>query len=164
MTETEIAWLAGWLEGEGCFSLTSGSSPTITVAVTDKDVIERAAKLVGGKASPIKKYKGHVKQVYRIGLHGQKAIDVMTAILPHMGERRGTKISEILNYYKGKPDRIAARSARHSEFMKNKWKSPDYQEYMKPIVAAGVINAAKRRRLLGCGPRDSKGKFIAKGL
>ena len=55
MTEIEIAWLAGLLEGEGSFGLTGYAAkkskvfPTISLAMTDLDIIERAGALIGGQ-------------------------------------------------------------------------------------------------------------------
>lgn len=57
MTEIEVAWLAGLLEGEGSFGLdtralhkykvsTAPPAPYIKISMVDKDVIERVAVLV----------------------------------------------------------------------------------------------------------------------
>lgn len=50
-TENEAAWLAGLLEGEGSFitlQLPDGRErPIISLQMTDQDVVERAAQIVG---------------------------------------------------------------------------------------------------------------------
>ena len=41
MTEAEWAWLGGLFEGEGCIAWTGKNSVTLTVNMTDRDVVER---------------------------------------------------------------------------------------------------------------------------
>jgi hypothetical protein len=57
MTETELAWLAGWLEGEGTFVVTSGVSPSngkryprvrVNVTSIDREPLEKAQAIAGG--------------------------------------------------------------------------------------------------------------------
>lgn len=54
MTQIELAWLAGWLEGEGSFYyiLSHGNSPRILIQVfsTDIDVLQKASRLMESKA------------------------------------------------------------------------------------------------------------------
>jgi hypothetical protein len=50
MKDTELAWLAGLWKGEGSFKKPAPSAPNlplVTVSMTDQDVIERAANLMG---------------------------------------------------------------------------------------------------------------------
>ena len=42
----DIAWLAGLLEGEGCFRLDKGKYPIIRLGMGDEDVVVRAASLM----------------------------------------------------------------------------------------------------------------------
>lgn len=49
-SDIEIAWMAGLLEGEGCFTAEGGQRarfryPRITLGMTDRDVVERASVL-----------------------------------------------------------------------------------------------------------------------
>ena len=50
LTLKEIAWLAGLLEGEGSFGayVKGSQSPCIQFSMCDKDVLERAANMLGG--------------------------------------------------------------------------------------------------------------------
>jgi ERCC4-related helicase len=96
MTDIEAAWLAGFLEGEGCF-VYRGNSPKVQVCSTDKDVIEKAAALmmdlvkINTSARPAPR-----KTVYTTMACGNRAIKVMSAILPYMCTRRAEKIRSIL--------------------------------------------------------------------
>jgi LAGLIDADG DNA endonuclease family protein len=103
MTSTERAWLAGLLDAEGCFYTRRGSDrpglrPVISVKMADRDLIERAAALVGTKyiqVRPPDTPRG-TKTQYAISVFGQRAIDIMEAIYPWLGERRRARIEEIL--------------------------------------------------------------------
>lgn len=105
MTSDSFEWLAGLLEGEGCFSLRHANDPgrrtvpEIRISMTDRDVVERAACLLGGNAvhtlSPTNFSK---KPSYVTSVAGSKARLIMTHILPLMGDRRQAKIRELLDF------------------------------------------------------------------
>lgn len=95
--EADILWLAGLLEGEGSFTLNRGLFPTIGLAMTDYDVVEKAAKIMGVNNIYLeKKTKQGWKDAYRAQLIGYHAVRVMERIKPYMGERRTKKINEVL--------------------------------------------------------------------
>lgn len=107
-----IEWLAGLLEGEGCFSSAiSGSSglyrtPFISLVMTDYDVVEEASKvifLVGGRSTKLsKRALPSGKIAHSLFMTGLPAAKVMWTILPHMGERRAWKIRSILKAWEPK--------------------------------------------------------------
>lgn len=106
MTKTEIAWLAGLLEGEGWFgdfALRSGKrrTPGISLCMTDRDVVERAAKLMGDRHVSHLPAKPPRQAKYEVRLSGGPAISVMRTVLPYMGERRGEAIETLLWLYEG---------------------------------------------------------------
>lgn len=51
MNDLELAWVAGLLEGEGCFTVKGNAGIKRNIAVrcqmTDKDVLDRLATFVG---------------------------------------------------------------------------------------------------------------------
>ncbi len=109
MRKLDIAWLSGWLEGEGYFG-TGVGTPVFVVNSTDRDVVERAATLIGHcKVVPIKMQQPHWKQQYRIQLYGAKAAFVMETVKPFMGQRRRAAIDAALNYFYGKEERKRLR-------------------------------------------------------
>ena len=101
MTDIDAAWLAGLLEGEGYFQITKPkpNHPTqvlIRLAMTDKDVVEKASKLlnvpINCKAQTTEK-----KTIYSISLSRKDDVEkVLLQILPHMGSRRSERITECL--------------------------------------------------------------------
>ncbi len=102
----DIAWLAGLLEGEGCFRIRDGrTTPLILLGMTDSDVVDRAAALLGSHdlhvyESPV----GHKTQ-FRLRVGGRKAAAWMMTIYPLMGERRQAKIRETLATWRSAPGR-----------------------------------------------------------
>lgn len=120
MTETELAWLAGLLEGEGCFYLDAspsrlrrGARPAIgvTLQMTDEDVVRRAAHLMDSPSVYMEKRKtaapNHLPS-YRTGVYGAKAEWLMYILLPFMGNRRSERIRELLamdnlSHHEGRP-------------------------------------------------------------
>lgn len=91
-----IAWLAGILEGEGYFSLSP--SPTITLSMTDEDIVRKVAQIF--KRPYNLNPKAGSKMQYRVNVCGTPAIEWMFTIYSLMGERRKFKITEIINEWK----------------------------------------------------------------
>lgn len=97
MGDRDLYWLAGLLEGEGAFDLHRGRYPRIRLGMTDRDIVGRAATLLGGKVRLSLKPRPN-KATWHVEVSGAKAVEIMTAILPHMGSRRSAKIAEILGH------------------------------------------------------------------
>jgi len=94
MKDTEIAWLAGLLEGEGCFYFRGTSY--IKLQMTDEDVIRRAADLMGRTYRRAEPRGSQKKVVFSFELCAGHAIEFMKLILPYMCSRRTAKINEII--------------------------------------------------------------------
>lgn len=117
MNNDDLLWLAGLLEGEGSFSARAPKdrphSRTLLVQIhmTDRDVIERAARLMGSCAVYVssKKTKGQ-KSIFRCYLTGHRACELMRRLLPHMGERRTGQINKALVEWENRP--VALRERR----------------------------------------------------
>lgn len=105
MKNFEIAWLAGLLEGEGCFYNYRSSSGKIDIRIelgmTDFDVVDRVAVLfreVFNRQCSVKirSKKPPHKTMYKVTICGYAAERVMRAILPFMGKRRSARIMGLL--------------------------------------------------------------------
>ena len=106
MTENELHWLAGLLEGEGSFLFANGCSPTISLQMADKDVIERAASIMGVRLrSPYISPKPNTKTLWICGAHGDIALHLMQELLPLMGHRRAHAIESVLEKSALRPGR-----------------------------------------------------------
>lgn len=113
LTDTEIAWIAGLIEGEGSISIrnrgkdryevsTAPPEISIKIAMTDKDVIEKFSKLVDKSYFSLKRKTVTNKTVYQISVsQKEKVIYLLESILPHMGQRRTQRITEALQHLYG---------------------------------------------------------------
>ncbi len=102
MNSTTKHWLAGLLEGEGSFMAGPPSKPNlpiITVNMTDKDVIEKVAELFETKVCFLKRREQKWKDNYSARVKGKKAVEMMKALKPLMGERRQQQIEKALASY-----------------------------------------------------------------
>ena len=103
----EILWLAGLWEGEGSFLITGKryKSPRMQLKMCDKDVICRAADLMGytGKIYSYQPEPKGWSRNYMLVLEGSDAVIWMLRLLPFMGKRRTRQIWATLTAYGKKP-------------------------------------------------------------
>ena len=111
-----LAWAAGILEGEGCFSIfkrvrASGNEVvtcSILCEMTDEDVILKLKDILGvGNISHRlndKRSDNMVrKQSWILSIQKQKDVfDTLVYVMPHLGKRRLAKATEIFNQLEGK--------------------------------------------------------------
>jgi len=106
--QTEIAWLAGIIEGEGTFVWNGGKKkvPSMLVASTDLDVVEKIRDLVCPDRD-IKTYRlneKNCKPIHRISITKRVVLEeLLEKIRPYMCERRGKRIDEFLTWYENNP-------------------------------------------------------------
>lgn len=93
LDRVDAAWLAGLLDGEGCFDSPRGL-PRIRVGMTDHDVVLRAADLM--TASTHLELRAPRKPMLRAQVTGDRAVGIMRAVLPWLGSRRSAKVTEIV--------------------------------------------------------------------
>ena len=105
----DIYWLAGWLEGEGCFSLyQDGNSKQFRIefSSTDLDIIERVVKIMRTHEKIYERKRTLTnngtlrKQDYYVHIRGSLAIQWMMTIYSLMGTRRKSKIKEVIIEWK----------------------------------------------------------------
>lgn len=89
MKDSDIYWLAGLLEGEGCFS-NGKKAPQLRlrVGMTDRDIIERAATIMGCKSIYTVVPKTPRKTYYEATIYGRTAASWMMTLYVLMGKRR----------------------------------------------------------------------------
>lgn len=113
----DIAWLAGLLEGEGSFGITNGS-PWIQFQSTDKDVVQRAALILSFEFRD-NQYKprgpAYYKPVWGLSLHGIRAIAWMMTLFVLLGERRQSKVREVIEAWKA--SKAMPRASRGTRLM-----------------------------------------------
>jgi hypothetical protein len=105
MTDTELHWLAGLLEGEGSFSPgppSAKNSVRIMLTMTDEDVVARVAQLWGVAYHEVRRDRCEAhgwKPNFYVHLRGRPAVDLMQRMAPLMGLRRQQQIERALSSY-----------------------------------------------------------------
>ena len=98
ISDAEIAWVAGILEGEGCWTHRNARTHWwIAVRMTDKDIIDRLEAVTGvGQISPARPQKSNYKMAWAWQVSVQPHREWLTTIVwPWLGERRRAKIREL---------------------------------------------------------------------
>lgn len=113
MTELELIWAAGILEGEGNFSYRETETTKhnkrkrklrVRLSMTDIDIVIKMRNIINPGGSfhreerSAREYKDGYKRKdsYICQVEGFKAEVIMKAILPYMGKRRSEKIQDCL--------------------------------------------------------------------
>jgi hypothetical protein len=99
-----LVWLAGLTEGEGCFgALTSWGrvQPFIDIAMSDEDVVRKAANLFGTKVhKKLDGRKPQYKAQYKLRVTGRRAVGWMMTFYPLLGMRRQERIRTVLERWR----------------------------------------------------------------
>jgi hypothetical protein len=117
ITTIEIAWLAGLVEGEGCLSYGrtdrrypgKANSIRIHVGMSDRDVIERAAAILGTRLlgpyppSPAHRDGSIRKDQWRVIVTQSLAASWMMTLYPLLGQRRQAAARECLAFWRAYP-------------------------------------------------------------
>lgn len=107
---SSIAWAAGILEGEGCFSYHKKANRpntylcSIHCEMTDEDVLESLHNIFGvGKFYKINQRIGNRKQSWRWVVYRQEDVfNILIKILPYMHSRRRQKIETLFGFLEEK--------------------------------------------------------------
>lgn len=146
-TAEQVAWAAGLFEGEGY--MTGGRPPSrpnrvqvvVGLAMKDRDIVERFAAVAGcGSISERPPAKENWSLIFdwRVS-EAEKVRDVVSLLLPFMGERRRAKADEVL--------RLCAEIRPHNE---KKTRCPAGHELagsnlvLEPFTKNGVAYTARR--------------------
>lgn len=104
MTEVEIAWIAGIIEGEGSITIKNYGSerpedyPILRVAMTDEDIIRRIHRITNvGNVNYTADRGPNRKPCWTWAVRARDDVkEMLQAIFPWMGIRRSGKIEEAL--------------------------------------------------------------------
>lgn len=101
LTPEQIGWIAGIFEGEGCIHYTKArNAPTMTMQMTDRDVLQRFHALVGGTlyGKPCREGTEETKAVWRWNAYGWPSTKRFFGKVGHLlGKRRSAKFRETLS-------------------------------------------------------------------
>lgn len=97
MRTVDIAWAAGFLEGEGSFQKSRYSIRTDASQV-QREPLERLQKLFGG---PIyRRYQRGTDEIHTWAVHGQMAASIMMTLYVLMSPKRQRQILKCLGFWK----------------------------------------------------------------
>ena len=115
MKAEQIAWAAGILEGEGCFSKFDRKYPSgnthstcaIHCEMTDEDTIVKLKEILGvGNINYRENHRkdGRIrKPTWILSVQKQKDVfDTLIRVMPHLGVRRLGRAKELFNYLEEK--------------------------------------------------------------
>ncbi|VTU42462.1 hypothetical protein H6P1_00192 (plasmid) [Variovorax sp. PBL-H6] len=151
-----IAWLAGYLEGEGSF-LRNSKRVAISLQTTDFDVAQRVAGLMNAKVHPVSQAAAHHKQAYAVHVTGKRAVYYMQLVQPYRGVRRRIRIDECLDAVAQNSQhrkRLGQASARISDSaLLAAWLGRGEGVSLRAFsnsVGIGRSSVSRRLNILGC--------------
>lgn len=106
LSNDDLHWLAGLLEGEGSFMPgppSSARTPVVAVHMTDEDVVARVARIFGRKVQVVRPRSVRWQTSYMVRVQGAKAVYWMQLLRPLMGSRRQGQIDRALACYAPRP-------------------------------------------------------------
>ena len=88
MKDVDAAWLAGYIDGDGCITLSSSVkkvSPVLHIDSCDREMLDDVVRLCGGHIVNKTKSKDHHRQAYTWRLKGtQKIQGILRYVRPFM--------------------------------------------------------------------------------
>lgn len=107
ISDTDLHWLAGIIEGEGCFTLSGNKycQPTIKIGMTDHDIMLKVHKLLSCGTICERKSNNGYKTQWIVRVYSKDAVEWMNILYPLMGSRRKLAIEEVLSKTRWKSPR-----------------------------------------------------------
>lgn len=96
MTETDIAYAAGFFDGEGCITISKNGAVDIRVTNTAKNVLIRLQNIFGGSIT--NRTQRANKTQYTYSFYGENAIEFIKLIKPYLIDKL-PQAEAILEYY-----------------------------------------------------------------
>lgn len=96
-SDVQIAWVAGLIEGEGWFGTRGGGRPTVEVASTDRDVIDRLRAWTGVGTIDGPYVRPNRKPYFKWRVTAREdAAALLLELCPYLCERRLRRAREVL--------------------------------------------------------------------
>ncbi len=106
LSDFELGWLVGLLEGEGHFALYT--SHVVEVNMTDEDTIYKIAsiyeRVLGISINVLSIPRKSGQEVFSVRVYGERARTIMRLVVTHMSYRRRQKIWQCLNGFR--PEKV----------------------------------------------------------
>ena len=136
----DIFWIAGFLEGEGSFSLSGGgrgarrTTPVVSAAQVQKEPLLRIHSLIGGNVRHCKgrpKNGGKASDYWRWSCGVNRSVGIMLTLFPLMSPKRKEQIKKATSAWRatlgsGEPNNTKTNCpAGHSLSGKNAYVTPE---------------------------------------
>lgn len=109
ISQQDLHWLAGLLEGEGSFLSGPPSaprSPSVQLSMVDRDIVERAGALVGSAVTVVPSRRDGWRTAYCVRVRGARGVLWMQRLRPLMGTRRRAQIDRAIASHGPDPRRL----------------------------------------------------------
>ncbi len=109
----QIAWAAGIFEGEGCIHFQSVNCVSLTIHMTDEDILRRFAEVVGaGSIHPVHApSRSGSKPIFRWDTANSRDVRrILEYLVPWFGVRRGLRATAALERLKNNLGRGESRT------------------------------------------------------
>lgn len=131
INEKDLLWLAGLIDGDGCFRFLQKPDGTfltcsIVVKMVDEDVVQRAAALFSSSVSCIKSQNIKHKNIFCTRLLGHNSVSLMKLLYPYMSSRRQKKIDDIFESLERSKKELKVQDS--VDFLKNLRKTKSCRE------------------------------------
>lgn len=112
LSEGEIGWLAGLYEGEGYCGLLGHAYFTVSITMTDLDVIDRIYDVtgIGTVLGPYDRGNKPYK-TWRVG--SQEGVEFLETILPWLGKRRSERVQTAIERWNSSTKKQTRRGDTH---------------------------------------------------
>jgi Mor family transcriptional regulator len=160
-SQEQLYWLAGWIEGEGCFATYENVKQIIVSAsCSDYDIVYRAQSLVKGALDlyPNPPAKDHWSVVYSFIARQTHAAAIMMSLYPLMFSRRQQAIETALHsfvkqkHWETKTANSSKLKFKQAEEIRKKyqsgWKNMELARYYK-VSPAAITYIIQRRNHAG---------------
>lgn len=116
-TPYDLAYLAGYLDGEGCFMFQERTA-TVSVSTTYPHILHWIKSLFHGTIALKHPRQGHKRAAYSWRIYGSNAERLCNMVLPYLKEKR--RQAELVLQAKGSSANSEARKAAQDELKKLK--------------------------------------------
>lgn len=146
ITAIDVAWAAGFIEGEGNFGVKGNGGVSLTAPQVQREPLERLQRLFGGNI----RHTAHTytgKPIYRWGVHGSPAAAATMTILSLLSPRRKDQAVALLDKWKASPGHRNLQKTHcpkgHEYTAENIYRTKKSPEWRR--CRACTLDAARRR-------------------
>jgi hypothetical protein len=121
-TETDLAYIAGFVDGEGCLRVNDNGSIELAIINTCYETLKFIQDLLGGNLSQRKQRVNKKQYSYRV--YGEQAFVAINKLLPYLKEKK-TQAVIVLEFFLSRdfyaPIQLPSKKGKHSNPKRKEW-------------------------------------------